>query len=103
MGQPVHIIDVAHRLIKESGKDVEVQITGLRHGEKLHEVLHSVREDPVRSRHPLISRVDVPRLEPVEVLLEDAAGGQISDILRKCSTAGLGPSAGETRPGNRTW
>ena len=103
MGQPVRILDVANRLIKESGKDVEVQITGLRHGEKLHEVLHSVREDPVPSAHPLISRVDVPRLEPVEVLLEDAAGGQISDILRKCSSVGLDQPAGDARRGDRAW
>ncbi len=103
MGQPVRILDVAHRLIKESGKDVEVQIAGLRHGEKLHEVLHSVREDPAPSRHPLISRVDVPRLEPVEVLLEDAAGGQISDILRKCSSVELDQPAGDARHNDRTW
>jgi dTDP-glucose 4,6-dehydratase len=103
MGQPVRILDVAHRLIKESGSDVEIEFTGLRHGEKLHEVLHSVREDPAPSRHPLISRVDVPQLEPVEVLLEDAAGGQVADILRKCSSVGLGRAAGDDRTGNRTW
>jgi FlaA1/EpsC-like NDP-sugar epimerase len=103
MGQPVRILDVAHRLIKESGKDVEVEITGLRHGEKLHEVLHSVSEDPAPSRHPLISRVDVPQLEPVEVLLEDAAGGQVSDILRKCAVVGLGQSVGDVRRGDQTW
>jgi dTDP-glucose 4,6-dehydratase len=103
MGQPVRILDVAHRLIKESGRDVEVEITGLRHGEKLHEVLHSVSEDPSPSRHPLISWVDVPQLEPVEVLLEDAAGGQVSDILRKCAVVGLGRSVGDVRRNDQTW
>ncbi len=82
MGQPVRILDVANRLIRESRKDVEIEFTGLRPGEKLHEVLHSVRESPVPSRHPLISRVGVPRLEPVDVYLEDAAIGGGEDVAR---------------------
>jgi FlaA1/EpsC-like NDP-sugar epimerase len=43
MGDPVRILDVAHNLIRlygyEPGKDIEVRITGLRPGEKLHESL----------------------------------------------------------------
>ena len=38
MGQPVKIIDLARRMIKLSGaKNVEIEITGLRPGEKLYE------------------------------------------------------------------
>ena len=38
MGQPVKIIDLAKRMIKLSGaKNVEIEITGLRPGEKLYE------------------------------------------------------------------
>jgi FlaA1/EpsC-like NDP-sugar epimerase len=82
MGEPVRILDVANRLIRESRQDVEIEFTGLRPGEKLHEVLHSVGESPVPSRHPLISRVGVPRLEPVDVYLEDAAIGGGEDVAR---------------------
>ncbi len=43
MGEPVKIMDLAKRLIKlsglELGKDVDIEITGLRPGEKLHEEL----------------------------------------------------------------
>jgi FlaA1/EpsC-like NDP-sugar epimerase len=52
MGEPVKIVDMARRLIDESGRDVEIEYTGLRHGEKLHEVLLSSVERGVASEHP---------------------------------------------------
>ena len=65
MGQPVKIIDVAERLIAESGRDdIKVKFTGLRPGEKLHEVLFSEVEQGSASQHPLISGVLVPDLDP---------------------------------------
>ena len=43
MGQPVKIIDLAKNMIKlsglELGKDIDIEITGLRPGEKLYEEL----------------------------------------------------------------
>ena len=67
MGEPVRIVDVAARLIAESGQDIEINFTGLRHGEKLHEVLFSGSEDHSPSSHPLISQVRVPALAPASV------------------------------------
>lgn len=67
MGQPVKIIDVARRLIRKSGKDVDITFTGLRPGEKLHEVLFSAGEDAEPTGHPLISRVRVPATHPGDV------------------------------------
>ena len=64
MGEPVKIVDVAERLIAESGKDIEIQFTGLRDGEKLDEVLFSVDEARTPSTHPLITSVCVDPLEP---------------------------------------
>lgn len=64
MGEPVRIADLARRLINESGKRVEIQYTGLRPGEKLHEVLFSPDERAEVSEHPLIHWVDVPAMSP---------------------------------------
>jgi FlaA1/EpsC-like NDP-sugar epimerase len=71
MGEPVRIADLARRLIAASGQDVELVYTGLRPGEKLHEVLFGEDEVPVRSEHPLISRVPVPALSPEEATVLD--------------------------------
>lgn len=67
MGEPVKIASLAKRLIAESGKRVEIVYTGLRDGEKLHEVLFSDDELGGPSEHPLIMRVDVPAISPVDV------------------------------------
>jgi hypothetical protein len=67
MGEPVRIIDVARRLIEESGLDIDVVYTGLRQGEKLDEVLFSSVERGVPSEHPLITRVEVPPLSPSQL------------------------------------
>lgn len=64
MGEPVKIVDVAKRLIAESGEDIDINFTGLRHGEKMHEVLFSHLEKGAPSKHPLISHVHVPPLDP---------------------------------------
>ena len=64
MGEPVKIVDLAHRMIHLSGfdikdaahpeGDIEVIFTGLRDGEKLYEEL-IIGEDNVESTdHPLI-------------------------------------------------
>jgi len=39
MGDPVKIIDVAKKMIADSGKEIEIKYTGLRPGEKLNEIL----------------------------------------------------------------
>ncbi len=68
MGEPIRIMDVAKRLIEESHRtDIEITYTGLRHGEKLHEVLFSALEEGQPSDHPLIKRVTVPEMAPSEV------------------------------------
>ncbi|CAL8977879.1 GDP-L-fucose synthase [Propionicimonas sp. T2.31MG-18] len=67
MGEPIRILDVAERIIRRSGKQVPIVFTGLRPGEKLHEVLFNEAEFPVRTQHPLISRVAVPPRDPEAV------------------------------------
>jgi FlaA1/EpsC-like NDP-sugar epimerase len=49
MGQPVKIIDLAERMIRlsglEPGRDIDIKFTGIRRGERLHEILFA-REEP---------------------------------------------------------
>jgi dTDP-glucose 4,6-dehydratase len=67
MGRPVSILGVAKRLIAQSGKKIEIVFTGLRPGEKMHEVLLSDDECGARRAHPMITHVSVPPLSPVEL------------------------------------
>ncbi|MBL3687349.1 polysaccharide biosynthesis protein [Leucobacter zeae] len=67
MGEPVRILDVAKRMIAQSGKHIEIVFTGLRHGEKLHEVLTGEGEGNERPFHPKISHAHVDTISP-EVL-----------------------------------
>ncbi len=59
MGTPVSIYEVAKQLVTNSGKPVEIEIVGLRAGEKVHEELFGEGEEDTRPRHPLISHVPV--------------------------------------------
>jgi FlaA1/EpsC-like NDP-sugar epimerase len=49
MGQPVKIVDLAERMIRlsglEPGRDIDITFTGIRPGERLHEILFA-REEP---------------------------------------------------------
>lgn len=67
MGEPVRILDVAQRMIEQSGRDVDIVFTGLRHGEKLHEELVGDGEGDERPFHPKISHATVDTISP-EVL-----------------------------------
>jgi len=64
MGEPVLILDVAKRMIAQSGKDIEIVYTGLRHGEKLHEELVGAGEGDERPFHPKITHAHVDTLSP---------------------------------------
>jgi FlaA1/EpsC-like NDP-sugar epimerase len=67
MGEPVRILDIAERMIARSGKDIDIVVTGLREGEKLHEELVSDGELTHRPVHPKISHSSVSVLAPSEL------------------------------------
>jgi len=64
MGEPVKIVDLAYKMIKLSGlipgKDIHVEFTGLRPGEKLFEELLNKNEEVIPTHHKkiMISRVN---------------------------------------------
>ncbi len=64
MGESVRILDLAHKMIALAGlevdKGIEVVITGLRPGEKLHEELLSQHEALLPTHHEKIMRAETP-------------------------------------------
>ncbi|MFN2470806.1 MAG: polysaccharide biosynthesis protein [Gaiellaceae bacterium] len=67
MGEPVRILDVAHNMIrlsgKEPGRDVLIAFVGARAGEKLHEELWGEGEAVADTPHPKIRRVRRPAVD----------------------------------------
>jgi FlaA1/EpsC-like NDP-sugar epimerase len=104
MGQPVRILDLAHRMIRLSGRrpgtDVEIRISGVRPGEKLHEELRIPEETVCRTAHPSVLRLE-PVLPTPGVLatrlthLRQLAEAEDADALRQ---ALLGPYEAESAP-----
>lgn len=64
MGEPVSILEVAKRMIAMSGKNIEIVFTGLRPGEKLHEVLVGAQENLERPFHPKVSHTRADSISP---------------------------------------
>jgi len=63
MGEQVRILDLAHTLIRLTGKSensVEIQFTGLREGEKLGEELFYEHENPIPTSCDKIKRTGGP-------------------------------------------
>ncbi|MFC1960835.1 polysaccharide biosynthesis protein [Chloroflexota bacterium] len=86
MGEMMRIVELAERLIRMRGlrpyTDIEILFTGLRPGEKLHEMLHFSEEEPQPTLHPHIVQLervnDMPLagttlLQAVDRLLADHA------------------------------
>ena len=72
MGKPVRIADLAKRMIKLSGaKDVEVQFTGLRDGEKLYEEVLNDAETTKPTVHKKIMVASVREYEYEEALANE--------------------------------
>lgn len=87
MGAPVRILDVAKRMIAQSGRKIEIVFTGLRDGEKLHEELIGENEADERPLHPKISHARASAIDP-ERLDRDAWLERCSrDQLARLETA----------------
>ena len=68
MGEPVKIVDLAHNMIRLSGKeperDIAIEFIGVRPGEKLKEDLSGDGEDLTTTSHPKILRVASAAIDP---------------------------------------
>jgi FlaA1/EpsC-like NDP-sugar epimerase len=69
MGKPVKIVDLAHNMIRLSGRepdrDIPIEFIGVRPGEKLHEDLWGEGEAAVPTAHPKILRAACRPVDPV--------------------------------------
>jgi O-antigen biosynthesis protein WbqV len=96
MGQPVRIVDLAERIIRlsglEPGRDIEITFTGIRPGERLHEILFSREEETSEIGIPGIvaAKPVQPSLESIRAWLGQLEQGltrnergAIYDVLRK--------------------
>lgn len=91
MGQPVKILHLAENLIRlsglEPGRDVQIEFTGLRPGEKLHEELMSDVEAtvPTMVDKVRIVQTDEPDSRSLEMRLDDLAAavevGAADDVV----------------------
>lgn len=68
MGEPVKIYDLAKKMIKLSGmQNIQIEITGLRPGEKLYEELLATKENTIPTNSPKIMRAKVREYDSAEV------------------------------------
>jgi len=79
MGEPIRILDLAEQLIRlaglKPGKDIKIDIVGVRPGEKLFEEIFHGAEPPVATNNPglLLAAPRASNLEDLRTALEELA------------------------------
>jgi len=88
MGVPVRIVDLAQRMIVLSGVSTHIEFTGLRPGEKLHEILVHADGDLLETSCPAVRQLNllpVPNdgfSDRVRKMLWHAKHGRDADVKR---------------------
>ena len=67
MGEPVKIMDLAQKMIELSGANVEIEIVGLRPGEKLYEELLYDTDSAEKTPN---KKIFITRLQEEEIMIE---------------------------------
>jgi FlaA1/EpsC-like NDP-sugar epimerase len=85
MGKPVRIVDLADNMIKLAGyipsKDIKIEFTGIRPGEKLHEELTNDQEGLIETGHKKI------RLVKSQTLLQDDFRLKLGELISSVDSA----------------
>jgi FlaA1/EpsC-like NDP-sugar epimerase len=108
MGEPVNIMSLAQKLIRLSGRvpgrDVGIEVVGIRPGEKLVEDVVDPGEGPVRSTHPsiVVSRPQAPdrgalrrAIRELEALVAMGLAEELAARMKEMSHGALQPTAGD--------
>jgi FlaA1/EpsC-like NDP-sugar epimerase len=111
MGEPVRILDLAQRMIRLAGlrvgADVEVEVVGVRPGEKLEEELVAHDEPTSPTEHPAISRVSptiadhaglASSIVRLETLANELRDDDVRHLLLHTAHASLRGSAKASEP-----
>lgn len=89
MGEPVHILNLAKRMIVlaglKPGKDIAIECIGLRPGEKMYEELFHSKEKQLKTHHPKILKsepIEMFTLDPVllEKLIQEAENHEMQSV-----------------------
>ena len=108
MGEPVNITEMAETLIRLHGhepyRDIKIEFTGIRPGEKLYEELFY---DPDHVGTTASEKIYLSKFSPekesllprVEKLLADSAGGNLSEAELKAAIFHLGGNGAAELPG----
>jgi len=98
MGEPVSIYELAENMIRLSGKqNVAIKISGVRPGEKLHEVLWNADEAAEPTSHPKILSAKQAPIDPVwleselRVLESFVEDGETLDLVARLTTMTRAP------------
>jgi len=95
MGDPVKIADLAKQMIRLSGyvdgRDMRIEFTGIRPGEKLEEKLVGRNETEVETEHPKIRRIDFGNNRPdlerlnrdIDYLIEKSIAMELDKVRQK--------------------
>lgn len=93
MGRPVKIMEMAEKMVKlsglELGKDIKIEVTGLRPGEKLFEELLASSENTLPTHHTKILKAKVETYshraikEHLDILTEIMIDGDVVGMVRK--------------------
>ncbi len=107
MGEPVRIMDLAENMIRlsghEPGRDIAIDVVGIRPGEKLHEELFNLDEDVQTTRFGGIQRATRPFLDPdtlnaglerLESLVETGNAERAAVVLWETLGSGRVPEPG---------
>ena len=103
MGEPVKIVNLARDLITLSGmvpdRDIKIQFTGMRPGEKMFEEINLSDENATKTKHPRIwvGKSHVPQREKLGALI-DGLLDRISDATPHEIRQGIADCVTEYRP-----